>query len=285
MIRNLDSTTLRSLVAIADTGGVTRAANRLHLTQSAVSMQIKRLEELLSIRVFERAGRGVRATPEGEQLIGYARRIVALNDEAIDRLTTPRFEGSIEFGVPSDIVHPHIPPVLMRFGQEYPRMAVRLTTDNTVHLKRGMREGRFDVILTTESKPAKRGEVLLRQPLVWTGAPEGRAAQQRPLPLAFTRDCMFREPAVTALDAAGIDWFDAVDTISEDAAYVSCAADLGVRADLTSVSVRGVEPVPDHELPALPEYCVALYRATAGADTEIADVFAAMLREVFSAER
>lgn len=282
MIRNLDVATLRSLVAVVDTGGVTRAANRLHLTQSAVSMQLKRLEDALSLKVLERRGRVMRPTREGEVLIAYARRLVALNDEAVERVTTPRYEGVVTFGVPTDIVHPHVPAVLTRFGRDYPRVAIRLVTGNTLELKAAFVEGRHDVILTTERQPAPEADVLRRQHLVWTGAPGGRAWRGRPLPLAFTRQCMFREAALAALEAAGIDWFDAIDTPSEDAAMVSAAADLGVRADLVSSLVQGVAPL-EHggALPALPEYGIGLYVA-AGGNEELARAFAERLREAFA---
>ena len=109
MIRNFDLTALRSFVAISDAGGVTRAAGFLNLTQSAVSMQIKRLEDMLQIEVLDRTGRKVALTAAGEQLLGYARRMLALNDEAFGRLTHNSFEGEIVLGVPHDIVYPNIP--------------------------------------------------------------------------------------------------------------------------------------------------------------------------------
>ena len=93
MYRNLDMTALRSFVTVADTGGVTRAAGKLHVTQSAVSMQLKRLEIMLDTDLMERSGRGVNLTAQGEQLLGYGRRMLALNDEAWGRLTHDTYEG------------------------------------------------------------------------------------------------------------------------------------------------------------------------------------------------
>ena len=104
MPRNLDLTALRSFVAVADAGGVTRAAGLLNLTQSAVSMQIKRLEEALGLTLLDRSRRGVALTAEGEQLLRYARRMVALNDEAVARMTANEYEGEITLGVPHDVV-------------------------------------------------------------------------------------------------------------------------------------------------------------------------------------
>ena len=110
-MRNLDVTTLRSFVAVAEAGGVTRAAGFLHLTQSAVSMQLKRLEELLGLELLDRSGRTIALTASGEQLLVYARRMVALNDEVMTRLTDQAYDGQIALGVPHDIIYPVIPQV------------------------------------------------------------------------------------------------------------------------------------------------------------------------------
>ena len=131
MARNLDLTSLRSFVTIADVGGVTRAAGVLNLTQSAVSMQIKRLEDMLGATVLDRSARTVALTPVGEQLLSYARRMVALNDEVYGLLTLPQFEGEVVLGVPHDIVYPAIPQVLQLFAREFPKVKVRLLSSFT----------------------------------------------------------------------------------------------------------------------------------------------------------
>ena len=122
MLRNLDLTALRSFTAVADAGGVTKAAAQLNLTQSAVSMQLKRLEESLGLPLLDRSARTIALTAQGEQLLGYARRLLALNDEAWGRLTHPAFEGAIDVGAPHDIIYPQVPRVLQRFVAEYPRV-------------------------------------------------------------------------------------------------------------------------------------------------------------------
>ena len=157
-MRNLDLATLRSFAAVAETGGVTRAARLLNLTQSAVSMQLKRLEDMLDLKLLERAGRGVALTSSGEQLLAYARRMVALNDEIYARLTDEALEGEIRFGVPEDILYPVIPRILQSFHAAYPRMQVRLITAHTFSLLERHGNGEFDLILTTEE--AGTGEAL-----------------------------------------------------------------------------------------------------------------------------
>lgn len=285
MLRNLDLATLRTLIAVADTGGMTRAANRLNLTQSTVSMQMKRLEELLSLPVLERHGRAMRPTLEGEQLLSYARKLIELNDDAIDSLIGTKDAGSLRFGVPYDIVEPHIPGILQRFVSEYPHVAVKLSSEMTVKLREEFEAGQHDVILTTEPEPGVGGIVLLRDTLSWTGAVNGQAWKQRPLPLTFTQNCMFRKPAIEALDQAGIEWRDAVDTGSSfDAGSVACAADLGVRADISGYRANGMETLNfpiGSDLPALPEYCIVMYTRE-GPDQQMAKCFSQMIQHAFS---
>ena len=135
MRRNLDLAALRALAAIADFGGVTRAAHVLNLTQSAVSMQLKRLESLLGQELLERTGRSVALTAAGEQLLSYARKMVDMNDEIFARLTEQTYEGELVFGVPHDIVYPVIPQVLQRYHAAYPRVKVQVVSSYTSTLK------------------------------------------------------------------------------------------------------------------------------------------------------
>ena len=172
-MRNLDLATLRSFAAVAETGGVTSAARMLNLTQSAVSMQLKRLEDMLGIDLLQRSGRTVALTPAGEQLLHYARRMVSLNDEAYARLTAEGFEGELVLGVPEDILYPVVPKVLQRFHASYPRMRVQLVTSRTFDLLEKLAAGELDLALTTEE--GANGETLLEVPLLWHGAPGGSA--------------------------------------------------------------------------------------------------------------
>ena len=122
-MRNLDVSSLRSLVAIADARGVTRAAERVNLTQSAVSMQMKRLEQQTGQSLLQKDGRGVVLTRAGEQLLAYARQIIATNDEAWHRLTDTPFDDELRVGIPADVVYPLVPEVLRRVRKSMPRLA------------------------------------------------------------------------------------------------------------------------------------------------------------------
>ncbi len=211
MPRNLDITALRSFVAVADAGGVTRAAGFLNLTQSAVSMQLKRLEELLGLPLFDRSGRTIALTTTGEHLLRDARRILALNDEIWNRMTDPVHEGEIRLGVPHDIVYPAIPQILQKFHAEFPRVRVNLVSSFTANLLQMHERGECEIVLTTEQDLRPGGETLLSLPLVWIGAPGGAAWRSRPLRLGFEQRCGFRPGVLAALDRAGIEWEMAVE--------------------------------------------------------------------------
>jgi len=243
-MRNLDISVLRSFVVVAQTGGVTRAAGFLNLTQSAVSMQLKRLEELMNVTLLDRSNRRVTLTAAGEQVLGYARRMVEMNDEIFSRLTHQDYAGEITLGVPHDIVYPVIPRVLQRFNAEYPRMRVRLNSFYTSGLKELHARGAVDLILTTESALDAGGETLVQLPLRWVGAPGGTAWKERPLPLANCRQCIFRGLTQTRLDAAGIAWEQAVESESDRTIEATVAADLGVTVMLEEAEPQHLELLP-----------------------------------------
>ena len=260
MYRNLDLTALRSFVAVAELGGVTRAASKLHLTQSAVSMQIKRMEQNLDQTLLKRVGRTVELTGQGEQLLGYGRRMVALNDEAWGRLTCPQFEGEITFGVPYDIIYPHIPNILREFNAAYPRVKVRLKSSNTCFLKERFAAGVPDIILTTELPQAGKGDLLCVEPLVWYGARGGKVWRRRPLPISFDAKCIFRQSGLAALDAEGIPWEYAVDSTGFTAFSAFISADIAIVCALRGSQRSDWTEVPaEAGLPALPEYGVFQY--------------------------
>ena len=267
MARNLDMTALRSFVAVADMGGVTKASGFLHLTQSAVSMQLKRLEESLGLSLLDRSQRTISLTASGEQLLGYARRMLELNDEALQRLTHDDFEGEIILGVPHDIVYPVIPRVLQMFHAEYPRMRVSLVTSHTDTLKADFSRGIGDLILTTEYECDPGGETLITVPLRWVGAPDGSAYRQRPLRLAFGRLCRFRSVGLRTLEDNGIPWEMAVDTESDRTIEATVSADLAVGAMLEGTVPPYLEPIPQgNGLPHLEEQQINLYGDREGVD-------------------
>ncbi|MEL6207929.1 MAG: LysR family transcriptional regulator [Pseudomonadota bacterium] len=283
MPRNLDLTALRSFVAVAESGGVTRAAGFLNLTQSAVSMQLKRLEEGLDLSLLDRSGRGVALTGEGEQLLGYARRILALNDEAVGRLTAQEFEGEITLGVPHDVVYPFIPHVLRRFNAAYPRMRVNLLSSYTTKLKSKFSDGSCGMILTTEEECGAEGETLTERPLIWVGAPGGQAWRGRPLRLAIGRHCAFRPGVIRALDRAETDWTLAIESDSDRTIEATVSADLAIHPVLEGAEPPLTEPVVHGgALPELDRFKINLYiseTAQGPAERALADLVRDIYRQ------
>ena len=243
MARNLDLTALRSFVAIADAGGVTRAAGFLNLTQSAVSMQIKRLEEALAVELLDRSARKVVPTQAGEYLLSYARRMLALNDEVYGLLTRSNYVDEVTLGVPHDIVYPAIPQVLQRFAKEFPKVKVRLLSSFTNSLKEQFARGECNLIVTTEDRVDEGGETLTELPLIWVGAPGGQAYRQRPLPLAYEQRCIFRQGVQARLDARGIPWVLAVESDNTRTIEATVSADLAVHTVLEGSEPRHVERI------------------------------------------
>ena len=283
MPRNLDLTALRSFVAVADTGGVTKAAAVLNLTQSAVSMQLKRLEENLDQALLDRSGRGIALTTAGEQLLSYGRKLLTLNDEVYSRMTDSAYEGALTLGVPHDIVHPAIPQVLQMFAAEHPRMRVQLISSYTTRLFEMLNEGKCDLILTTEPDVRAGGETLIEKPLIWYGAPNGKAWAKRPMPIASEPHCTFRRPMQAALDAAGIPWTMAVDSDSSRTIEATVSADFAVIAQLQGTAVPQLEPVQHGgALPDLGGFKINMY-LTEAPRGEVLQALADMVRRSYMA--
>ncbi len=281
MIRNLDLTALRSFVAVAEAGGVTKAAGYHHLTQSAVSMQLKRLEETMGIALLDRSARTIGLTTAGEQLLSYARRMLELNDEVFARMAAQDFEGEIILGVPHDIIYPAIPRVLHYFDCEFPKVKVQLTSSYTKKLKDLYARGECDVVLTTEGLLDAGGETLSERSLIWIGAPGGTAWKTRPLRLAFEKNCIFRIGVQRALDEAGIAWDMAVESDQTRTIEATVSADLAVHAVLDGAMPPYVEAVRHGgALPELSRHMINMYVADA-ARGPITDALIGQLRRAY----
>ncbi|SEW24681.1 transcriptional regulator, LysR family [Cognatiyoonia koreensis] len=280
MLRNLDMTALRSFVTVAESGGVTRAAGMLNLTQSAVSMQLKRLEEALGLQLLDRSARTIGLTAAGEQLVGYGQRMLALNDEIYRKLTAQEFEGELKLGVPHDIIYPTVPRVLKQVAAEFPRMRVRLISAPTLRLKEMFARGECDFILTTEDACDPKGETLISLPMVWVGAVDGVIWRERPLRIAHCTKCIFRTGVLRTLNAAGVPWEMAVDSELDNAVEAAVSADLAVTAAIEG----GLPPhtvVIDHggALPDLGAQNINLYVQQPGAHVSAA--VAAIIRKAY----
>ena len=274
-------TALRAFVTVAEANGVTKAASYLHLTQSAVSMQLKRLEESVGLQLFRRSNRTLTLTSDGEKLLGYAKRILLLNDEALSRMTDKAYEGSVVLGVSQDLLHPAVPIVLRRFHSEFPRMEIDLVSSYTFDLRDRFSKGKCDVIITTEDTLDHGGETLVTVPLVWVGARDGKAWTRRPLPYAHQQQSIFRHGVQKLLDQENIEWEMVVQSYNWRAVEAVVSADLAVSTILEGTERSDFELI-DHggELPTLVEKQINMYVAE-HAKTDVTDRLAVFLREAF----
>ena len=261
--RDLDIDLLRALVAVAERGGVTRAAGALGLSQSAVSMRLARREELAGVTLIDRSARRARPTREGELLLGYARRMIRLNDEATGALARGRLAGRVRLGVMEDYAVHRLPAILARAAATHPDITIEVETGLTSLLLE--RLGRdFELVVAMHPAGAGYGDRLTREAAVWAGAPGGTAHRADPLPLALAPvGCLFRQWALDALDAARRPWRLSFVSQSHVAVAAAVAAGLAVSVFKTSTLPRGLAPLGrTHDLPRLPEADIALHRAT-----------------------
>lgn len=284
MARNIDTALLRAFIAVAETGGMTRAGQLLNLTQAAISQQVKRLEEQFQAQLFDRDGRRVNLTAAGTRLLPLAQRMLDMNDQVWGMMTAPDFEGEVRVGVPHDIVQAFMPPILKAFDRAWPRVSVSLIPGPSLQLLENLDRGEIDLTLTTEQNVRPGGEVLLRDELVWIGTRDGRAHLQDPLPITVGHpDCIFRAACLVALANAGRDWRAVVDAGNMLAVYAALEADLAVTALMASTVPEGLVVLPPETgLPALPPFNVNMYLPGAGA-TEVGQEFAKHIREQFKA--
>lgn len=198
----LDLSLLRSFVAVIESGSVLNAAARVGRSQSAVSMQIARLEAEVGRPLFHRDGRTLRANPAGEELLLHARRLLRLSDEALASLRRPEEAGLVRLGVPEDYAAYLLLPLLARFAQEFPLAEIELTCEPSSALLRRLESGRIDLALVTRY-PGQNFAVLRRERFVWAATAEHEAWTRDPLPVAlFEAGDIARRYAVEALQAA-----------------------------------------------------------------------------------
>jgi len=202
----LDLDCLRTFVVIADLGNFSRAALVVGRTPSAVSMQIKKLENQLGVPLFERDSRSVTLTRDGEKLLSTARRILSLSNEAVAQFVMPDLQGTVRFGAPHDVAEGVLPPILKSLESNYPSISVDVVADTSEALLRRADRGQLDlaVINFAKGSPMARGELLAEGRTVWVGAKKGTAHRREPLPLAlYGEGCIWRTAAIAQLEQQG----------------------------------------------------------------------------------
>ncbi|WP_438455516.1 LysR substrate-binding domain-containing protein [Vreelandella venusta] len=278
----LDSEVLRTFVTIAESGSFTRAAQQLFRTPSALSMQIKRLEETLGQTLFVREARYVRLTTEGEVLLGYGRRLLKLNAEAVTQFLSPSIEGRVGLGITDDVVGRILPNVLAQFARSHPAVQIDVVVGRSQDLLARLDEGELDLALVMGGEPgqAARGDVVHSEPLVWAGREDGVAVERTPLPVTLAQQgCTWRRIALNALDHAGVNYRIAYSCDHCAGQEAAMLADLAVTAFPKSLIRPPLKRLNNDSLPPLGDYQVFLVKRAGSRD--VCEVLAERVVEAF----
>jgi DNA-binding transcriptional LysR family regulator len=265
-IVNLDIDLVRAFVTIAEARNFTRAAERLGRSQSAVSLQVQRLEDRLRTRLFVRDPRSVRLTPEGELLLPQARRLLRLNDEIVAGLEDADLEGEVRFGAPEDVATTYLPEILAAFARAHPRVALEVVCDFTLNLQARFDQGALDLaLIKREPAGPDQGTRVWREPLVWAAADQEVVERDPVLTLlAAPAPDVYRRRALTALEGCGRAYRIGFTSPSLAGLHAALRAGRGVTVlprDMTPPDV--VVLGPETGLPPLPDAEIALIRARA----------------------
>ncbi len=254
---------LKTIVVIAETGNFTTAAEQLFRTPSAVSMQVKRIEELLGRTLFYRDSRSVTPTGEGELLVEHGRRLLALNNQMVSRFVMPEISGKVHLGATDDIAERFLPGLLQRFAQTHCCVTVDVVVETSVNLKKLVSAGKMDVALITYDPKKKQNsdiQSVYTERLCWAGLKNGVAFEARPLPVSVWEEgCSWRNAGLSSLESAGIDY-----RVSYMSAHISgqraaILADLAVAPIPVSCCINNIVELTHQDgLPDLENYGVGM---------------------------
>lgn len=254
---------LKTLVAIAETGNFSAAAEAVFRTPSAVSMQVKRLEELLGRPVFKRDSRSVTLTGDGEMLLVHARRVLAMNRELVARFITPEVAGVVRMGAPDDVAERMLPGMLRRFAETHPCVTVDVVVENSLELRNRIESGRLDMaIVTCDLCDGKEiaAETLLTERLVWACLKNGIAPESDPLPISVWEEgCAWRNAGINSLESMERSYRVSFQSANISGQKAAILADLAVAPLPVSALGGDIVEVPDaYGLPGLTEYALGL---------------------------
>ena len=239
---NIPTELLRTFVKAVDTGSFTRAGEVVGRSQSAISLQIRRLEEMLDTSLVVRGSHPVRLTAEGGTLAGYARRILALNDEAVESLRRPKVTGCVRLGAPHEYTASLLPVILGKFAQSHPSVMLEVTCDLSKNLLVRMEKGEFDLVIALHEDPDEPGgEKVLTERLVWVTSPEHACNEQSPLPLVLApAPCIYRSRVLQKLSTLDRRWRIAYSSSSYSGISAAERTGLGVTLIAASTVPEGM---------------------------------------------
>lgn len=267
MRRDLEIDLLRSFTAVAAHRNFTQAARAIGRTQSAVSLQIKRLEDIVDKRLFERSRQSVTITQPGEALLVYANRILAANDAALSHLQRPQAAGLVRIGAPDDYATYLLPPILAAITKENPRLQIEVTCDNATDLLEMLDQGHLDVVVGTHRPNAVAGLIARYEPLHWIAAPDYVDDPDAPLSLVlFPAGCVCRDIALDGLKQIDRTWRVAYSTRSIGLMEKAILESAAVSVMETSIIPEGLKIIDGQAgLPPLSEVAICVHQSNTSA--------------------
>ena len=258
---SFDALTLECFLAVAETGSFTRAAEKVSRTQSAVSQQMAKLEVQIGKALFIR-GKKFMLTQEGEILLGYAKQIVRLQREAIDRFQEPELEGEVRFGLPEDFASVFLSDVLADFARIHPRILLNIECDLTLNLYKRFKQKEFDLVLVKMNRPEDfpNGLSVWSEPLEWVGDPD-LIDIKKTVPLVLSpQPCVYRASAIKSLEAAGRKWRMVFSSPSYASTIAAVKAGMGVTVLPRTMVPEQIEHINKKKLPSLKDTHVSLLK-------------------------
>jgi DNA-binding transcriptional LysR family regulator len=267
---NLDLDILRTLATGMDLGSFAKAAERLGRSQSAISLQLRKLEEQLGVELLRKQGRNLMLTEAGEVMLGYARRLLALNDEALAAVRGPRVSGSLRFGLPQDFAETWFPSTLAQFSRAYPQTQIAVTVGRNAELLERLDQGELDLILILSHELERPKTMqILNLPMAWIGPRDPDAvvspAEMRAAGVKlvmFEAPCVFRRAAMAALDSADLAGRVVFTSPSLSGLWAAVAAGIGVTLRTAMSAPPALRVLgPESGLPSVPDIPLLLVEA------------------------
>lgn len=258
---DLDINMLRCFKEVAETGSFTRAGKNIGLTQAGVSTKIRRLEERLSAKVFNRTSKNLSLTHEGEILLSHAQRILAAHDEAVSQLTEPKASGLLRIGLIDYFLPELLPGILTQFGKRYPNIYLEVHTELGIGLIPAFEKGELDLVVAGKDMYKGSCRILIQEPLVWATGKEAEFAFHEALPLILQPSpCYFRKLATESLDTKNRKWKIVFTGTSTSSIQTAVQAGMGLSVLPMGALKGSLKKAPSKlELPELPIFSIAIF--------------------------
>jgi len=258
-MRDLEISLLRCFSLVARLGNMTEAARLLHLSQGAVSLQIKKLEQQLDTLLFDRSKKGLELTRRGEDLFVLAQKLLQHHDQLYTEFSGVQLSGSVQIGLPPDLIRAWLPQIYLHLQQQFPQLDVKIQAAGSVVLRQQVDRGALDLALVEVATDQQLSGLLIRvEPLVWIGARSGKARLLRPLPVSFVHeDCVFKAAIRQQLALHQHDYKVVLENGHLETTLTAVRADMAVTAQLRSTITDEFQVID--ELPLLPDFAIYLY--------------------------